>query len=98
MAECGGRCGATQEQGNEMKELRPAKQRVEVSVGESLRILRELQELSQNQLAELTVIPQATISHRERSRESGRRARQGFRSCPSAPSHRTRVPRLGGSA
>ena len=51
-----------------MKELRPAKQRVEVSVGESLRILRELQELSQNQLAELTGIPQATISAIENCR------------------------------
>lgn len=43
-----------------MKEFRPAKKRVEVSVGESVRILRELQELSQTQLAELTGIPQAT--------------------------------------
>ena len=54
--------------GNEMEEFRPAKQRVEVSVGESLRILRELQELSQNQLAELTGIPQATISAIENCR------------------------------
>ncbi len=37
-----------------MKELRPAKKRVEVSVGESVRILRELQELSQSQLSKLT--------------------------------------------
>ena len=51
-----------------MKEFRPAKQRVEVSVGESLRILRELQELSQNRLAELTGIPQATISAIENGR------------------------------
>ena len=42
--------------------FRPAKKRVEVSVGESVRIIRELQGLSQNQLAELTGIPQATIS------------------------------------
>ncbi len=40
-----------------MKEFRPAKKRVEVSVGESVRILRELQELSQSQLSELTGIP-----------------------------------------
>lgn len=40
-----------------MKEYRPAKKRVEVSVGESVRILRELQELSQSQLFELTGIP-----------------------------------------
>jgi transcriptional regulator with XRE-family HTH domain len=45
-----------------MKEFRPAKKRVEVSVGESVRILRELQELSQSKLSELTGIPQATIS------------------------------------
>ena len=45
-----------------MKEFRPAKKRVEVSVGESVRILRELQELSQSQLAKLTGIPQATLS------------------------------------
>lgn len=51
-----------------MKDFKPAKQRVEVSVGESLRILRELQELSQRQLAELTGIPQATISAIENGR------------------------------
>lgn len=32
-----------------MKEFRPAKKQVEASVGESVRILRELQELSQSQ-------------------------------------------------
>jgi transcriptional regulator with XRE-family HTH domain len=51
-----------------MKEFRPAKKRVEVSVGESVRILRELQELSQSQLSELTGIPQATISAIENGR------------------------------
>ncbi|MBK9326407.1 MAG: helix-turn-helix transcriptional regulator [Hydrogenophilales bacterium] len=51
-----------------MKEFSPATKRVEVSVGESVRILRELQELSQNQLSELTGIPQATISAIENSR------------------------------
>lgn len=51
-----------------MKNFRPAKQRIEVSVGESLRIVRELQELSQRQLAELTGIPQATISAIENGR------------------------------
>jgi transcriptional regulator with XRE-family HTH domain len=51
-----------------MKEYRPAKQRVEVSVGESLRIVRELQELSQSQLAALTGIPQTTISAIENGR------------------------------
>ena len=51
-----------------MKNFRPAKKRVEVSVGESVRILRELQEMSQNQLSKLTGIPQATISAIENDR------------------------------
>lgn len=51
-----------------MKEFRPAKKRIEVSVGDSVRIIRELQELSQNQLAELTGIPQSTISAIENGR------------------------------
>lgn len=51
-----------------MKEFRPARKRVEVSVGESVRIVRELQELSQSQLSELTGIPQSTISAIENSR------------------------------
>lgn len=49
-------------------QFRPAKRRVTVSVGESVRIIRELQDLSQNQLAELTGIPQATISAIENDR------------------------------
>ena len=53
---------------HKMKEYRPAKKRITVSVGESVRILRELQELSQNNLAELTGIPQATISAIENDR------------------------------
>ena len=51
-----------------MKLSRPAKTRVEVSVGESVRILRQLQELSQSQLAERSGIPQATISAIENGR------------------------------
>ena len=53
-----------------MKPFRPAKKRIEVSVGESVRIVRELQALSQNQLARLTGIPQATISAIENDRVS----------------------------
>lgn len=53
---------------NDMKDYRAAKKNVEVSPGESVRILRELQELSQNQLSELTGIPQATISAIENDR------------------------------
>ena len=51
-----------------MTGFRKAKKRVEVSVGESVRIVRELQGHSQNQLAELTGIPQSTISAIERDR------------------------------
>jgi len=45
-----------------MKDYIEAKKRVEVSVGESVRIMRELQELSQNELSLLTGIPQSTLS------------------------------------
>jgi len=51
-----------------MKEFRPAKKRIAVSVGESVRIVRELQGLSQNQLARHTGIPQATLSAIENNR------------------------------
>ncbi len=51
-----------------MSDFRPAKRRVSVSVGESVRILRELQEYSQNDLARLTGIPQATLSAIENDR------------------------------
>ena len=51
-----------------MKEFRPAKKRVAVAVGESVRIVRELQGLSQNQLAQRTGIPQATLSAIENDR------------------------------
>ncbi len=51
-----------------MKEYRPAKKHITVSVGESVRIIRELQELSQSQLAHLTSIPQPTISAIENGR------------------------------
>ena len=51
-----------------MSEYRRAKKRVELSVGESVRIIRELQELSQNELAAATGIPQSTISAIERDR------------------------------
>lgn len=51
-----------------MKNYRKARTRIEVSVGESVRIIRELQELSQNDLAKLTGIPQSTISAIENDR------------------------------
>ena len=51
-----------------MKDYRRAKKTVNVSVGESVRIIRELQELSQSDLAKLTGIPQSTISGIENDR------------------------------
>jgi len=51
-----------------MSEFRKAKKSIEVSSGESVKILRELHELSQNELAEFTGIPQSTISAIENDR------------------------------
>ena len=51
-----------------MSEYRKAKRSVEVTSGESVKILRELQELSQNDLSKLTGIPQSTISAIENDR------------------------------
>jgi transcriptional regulator with XRE-family HTH domain len=51
-----------------MKDYSLAKKRISVSVGESVRIIRELQELSQNELSRLTGIPQATLSAIENDR------------------------------
>jgi transcriptional regulator with XRE-family HTH domain len=45
-----------------MAQFRTAKKRINVSVGESVRIIRKLQGLSQNQLAERTRIAQTAIS------------------------------------
>ncbi len=51
-----------------MKDYRKAEKSIEVTVGESVKILRELQELSQNELARHTGIPQSTISAIENDR------------------------------
>ena len=48
--------------------FRKARKTVDVSIGESVRIVRELQELSQNELAVLSGIPQSTISAIENDR------------------------------
>jgi transcriptional regulator with XRE-family HTH domain len=50
------------------KEYRLAKKQIDVSVGESVRIIRELQALSQNDLADITNIPQSAISAIENDR------------------------------
>lgn len=49
-------------EGTNMKDYKEAQKRTDVSVGESVRIIRELQELSQNELSSLTGIPQSTLS------------------------------------
>ena len=49
-------------------DFRRAKKTVELSAGESVRIIRELQEMSQNELSALTDIPQSTISAIENGR------------------------------
>ena len=51
-----------------MSEYRKAKRHVNVSVGDSVKILRELQGLSQNELAKMTGIPQSTLSAIENNR------------------------------
>jgi transcriptional regulator with XRE-family HTH domain len=51
-----------------MKTFRPARKRIDVSVGESVRIVRELQGFSQNDLARLSGVPQATLSAIENDR------------------------------
>jgi transcriptional regulator with XRE-family HTH domain len=51
-----------------LKEYRKAIKTVDISVGESVRIIRELQGLSQNELSRLTNIPQSTISAIENDR------------------------------
>jgi transcriptional regulator with XRE-family HTH domain len=51
-----------------MRHYKPARKRVDVTPGESVRIIRELQGLSQTQLATLCGIPQTTISAIENGR------------------------------
>ena len=51
-----------------MSDYKTAIKRVDVSVGESVRIIRERQGLSQNNLAESSGIPQSTISAVENDR------------------------------
>lgn len=51
-----------------LKEYRKATKTIDVSIGESVRIIRELQGLSQNELSSLTKIPQSTISAIENDR------------------------------
>lgn len=45
-----------------MKDFIKSPSRTKVSIGESVRMIRELQELNQNQLSVLTGIPQSALS------------------------------------
>lgn len=49
-------------------EFVPTKTRVHMTPGQSLKVIRELQELSQNALAEMSGLPQSTISGMESGR------------------------------
>ena len=51
-----------------MKQFHPAKRHIKVSVGESVRVIRELQEMSQSDLSHASGIPQSTISAIENDR------------------------------
>jgi transcriptional regulator with XRE-family HTH domain len=51
-----------------MKDYRKAQKNIDVTVGESVKIIRELQELSQNDLATLSGISQSTLSAIENNR------------------------------
>lgn len=53
---------------SEISDYRPAKKQIEVTVGESVRIIRELQGMSQNDVARLSGIPRSTISAIENDR------------------------------
>lgn len=51
-----------------MNDYRPAVKQIDVSVGESVRIIRELQGMSQTDVSRLSGIPQSTISAIENDR------------------------------
>lgn len=54
--------------GGEMSDYQKATKHVDVTVGESVKIIRELQGFSQNELAARSGIPQSTISAIENNR------------------------------
>lgn len=51
-----------------MNDFKLAKRRLQLTVGDSVRVMRELQALSQNKLASMTGIPQSTLSAIENDR------------------------------
>jgi hypothetical protein len=79
-----------------MNQFRLAKRRAEVSIGESVSIVRELQGFSQNKPSQLSAIPQATLSAIEHDRvRFGRRTRQDSGPRTSLPYCRPGFPREG---
>lgn len=78
-----------------MKDFRPAKKRVEVSVGEPVHNLRELQELSQSQLSGMTGLPRATNSAAANGRGNLAVTCKYFCQGTQVSSCRTCFPRLG---
>ena len=72
---------------NDMKDYKIAKIQIEITVGESVRIIHELQNMSQNDLAMTTGIPQPTIPDIENDRVNlgVERARQLARSLKCHP-------------
>lgn len=79
-----------------MKDFIKARKRIEVSTGESVKMIRQLQGLSQNQLAEMTGIPQSTLSAIENDRINiGVRAGKSTGPCPEMSPSGPDVSRLG---
>ena len=53
---------------HDLKDFEPVPRDIDLTPGDSLRIMREFQEMSQNDLAEISGIPQSTISAIENGR------------------------------
>ena len=80
-----------------MKEFRPAKKHAEISVGEPVRALRELQGFSEKQLSRSSGVPQATLSaiENDRVRLGVERAKVLAPSLTTLPSGHIGFPGLG---
>jgi DNA-binding XRE family transcriptional regulator len=75
-----------------MRKLIPARKRIDVTPGESVRIVRELQGLSQTRLSALCGIPQTTISSIENGRVNvGVERAKVLGRCPALPSGCARI-------
>ena len=78
-----------------MSDYRKARKRTEVIVGESVRIIRELQELSQNQLGTHWHPSIHHLRHRARPNQPRSGSSQGPRSGTQGTPRGSRVPELG---